>query len=165
MGTDSIDWEMMEKPCTIDALQASVPVVRGKVLDADTAIAVVEHWLKALKVEAEYMDKVSIARQAYKYRAMISHLHRIHRQPRKKRFHVRVMELVRQLGGASPRASGNKNGAKKVKKELLEEGGETPGSSIKKETDSASSDKITKKASLISKRRPPMFNTEDQTYR
>ena len=57
-----------------------VPVVKGKTLHQGTAVSVVTQILDSLDLER---DEKSIAKQAYSWKAMISHIREIYRETRK----------------------------------------------------------------------------------
>ena len=74
MHKDPTDWESLRAATGV--LRVVVPVVCDVRVRPGIARRAVETVLKELEIPDEYHDKLSIIRQAYKLRAMLSHLRR-----------------------------------------------------------------------------------------
>ena len=92
---DPTDWESLQ--ASVNVLRLVVPMVCDVEVDAATAQLAVEKVLEEMKVPNEHRDQLSIERQAYKLRAMLSHLRKMMREKRSKHVHPEIMDIARLM--------------------------------------------------------------------
>ena len=92
---DPTGWESLEAAANV--LRLVVPIVCDVEVDAATAQLAVEKVLDEMKIPDGSRDQLSIERQAYKLRAMLSHLRKMMREKRSKKVHPEIMEIAKLM--------------------------------------------------------------------